>query len=280
MSTLVKKLSGHSGCQVSLIKIDDTYAVKKISGSKDYNERLRLQCAKQTASLKGGIYAPKVYKTYTEDGLFAFEMEYIEGRTLSEYMPAVPASEIPDFISSLFKALHHGFNTPNPKASEIFKAKIFSLEYLISKHTNLNEAFAILGGFDWSTVYESPCHGDLTLENILITPDKKLYLIDFLDSFYNSWILDIAKILQDLDVKWSYRNKPFDKNRDIKLFSVKKILLEKIRDTENGADTVKSAYHILLLNLLRVYPYLKDEHTKNFLDKSVDELINTIKKGV
>ena len=47
------------------------------------------------------------------------------------------------------------------------------------------------------------CHGDLTLCNILIkNKEKNIFLIDFLDSFLESPIVDMVKIRQDTKYKW------------------------------------------------------------------------------
>ena len=51
------------------------------------------------------------------------------------------------------------------------------------------------------------CHGDLTLSNVLIqeSADDAVVLIDFLDSFLESPLADMAKINQDLGHAWTLR---------------------------------------------------------------------------
>ena len=92
-----------------------------------------------------------------------------------------------------------------------------------------------------------------TLENILITRDRKLYLIDFLDSFYNSWMIDVAKILQDVDLKWSYRNSETNQNLEIRLLIAKLSLTNEILRLPNGRDKLNTIYHILLLNICKAF---------------------------
>jgi len=46
------------------------------------------------------------------------------------------------------------------------------------------------------------CHGDLTLSNILY--NGKFIIIDFLDSFIETPIMDIVKIKQDTKYGWSF----------------------------------------------------------------------------
>ena len=101
-------------------------------------------------------------------------------------------SEIVDYIKELFKCLYIEESTASHRAIDAFLNKINTLESSLPAEKKFKEPFKILKAFNWGKVYKSPCHGDLTLENIIITEDKKLCLIDFLDSFYNSWMIDIA----------------------------------------------------------------------------------------
>ena len=128
-------------------------------------------------------------------------MQYVKAKTMAEYVNDISIIEISDYIKCLFASLYFENEKISDNTSKIFLNKIQTLKQNLLNFNELNEAFKILENFNWSKIPKTPCHGDLTLENILITQDKKLYLIDFLDSFYNSWMIDIAKLLQDLDLK-------------------------------------------------------------------------------
>ena len=280
---IIKNLNGHSGCVVNLIQRDSSTIVSKRSGLKTYNTRLRKQCKKQSSFVPSyEVYSPKVLAQGLTEGLYYFDMEFVQGKTLAEYTDNITISEIVDFIRCLFKCLYWDNHKVSPKAQYIFEQKIFSLEAGLREYSELKLPFAILKEFDWSKIYKSFCHGDLTLENILITQDKKLYLIDFLDSFYNSWMIDIAKLLQDLEVKWSFRDETISSNRDLRLQVAKEALLEEIVKTQNGYENLNSIYHLLLLNLIRIYPYTKDDKTLQFLNNEVEKICNKLmssKKG-
>lgn len=124
-------------------------------------------------------------------------MEFLNGITLAEHMNSIKIKEINHLIGLLFKALPIASSKVNPKADRIFHNKIAELRQKIIQTNNLTMvALQKLESYDYSNVPGSYCCGDLTLENIILSDDKQVYLIDFLDSFYNSWMIDVAKLLR------------------------------------------------------------------------------------
>ncbi len=278
-------LGGHSGCQIYLIEDDSGYAfVRKISKDSDYNERLKIQCEKQKNFCSCSIHAPEVYNQgYTEDGLFFFDMEYIQGKTLAEHIKTMEIGEIKGLVKSLVESL-----VPNTQQTvsqenynltkEIFAKKLSSLrENLANKNNDvINTALDMLETHDWGKLIPSVCHGDMTLENIIIKNDK-LYLIDFLDSFYDSWFLDIGTLLQDVYVMWSYRfQKQANMNTVLRLVVFHDLLIDEIKKI--NYEYVIEIYYSLLQKLVRIFPYTKDEHTYNFLGEKTSLVIETINK--
>lgn len=275
---LIKPLTGHSGCGLNLYKKDDTLFLRKDSGAPDYNRRLKKQYIKQNRFTLPGVKTPIIFKHGLENGLFYFDMEFLNGMTLAEYMPSIKIKEINSLISMLFKALPVKDSKVLPHTDKIFKRKIAEIKNkLRPSDFEAQEAIMLLENFDFTKVPSSYCCGDLTLENIMIGSNKEIYLIDFLDSFYNSWMIDVAKLLQDLDLHWSYRNREIDFNLAMRLAVAKEALLENIADSPEGQQNIYTIYHLLLLNILRIIPYTKDEHTAQFLKKALSKVINTIK---
>ena len=62
-----------------------------------------------------------------------------------------------------------------------------------------------LSARDWSAIPESPCHGDLTLENILLHQRRAVF-IDCDETFASSYWLDLSKLFQDVDGHWCLRH--------------------------------------------------------------------------
>ena len=109
------------------------------------------------------------------------------------------------------------------------------------------------------------CHGDLTFSNILFNGNN-YYLIDFLDSFIESPLLDIVKIRQDTAYLWStlMYHKPFDKVRV-------HIISEKIDKAIDEYFTGKYEWYrkyympLQLMNFLRILQYGREEKVVAYL---------------
>lgn len=276
-------LGGHSGCQIFLIEDDEGKVfVRKISKDKDYNDRLKKQYEKQASFLNDNIRTPKVYSEgYTEDGLYFFDMEYIQGITLAKYIKTMEIGKIKGLVESLTSSLIPKTQeqvTPQQqnKVDEIFIIKFTELRKALSPKNNdiINEALNLLEAHDWSKITPSLCHGDMTLENIIVKNDK-LYFIDFLDSFCDSWILDIGTLLQDIQVMWSYRfEKNVSMNTVLRLIVFRDLLIDEIKKIDSGY--VIEVYYALLQKLIRIYPYVNDDSTYTFLNEKVKLVLQNI----
>lgn len=148
------------------------------------------------------------------------------------------------------------------------------MENVRQKGRTFDAAYAMLRAHDWSDFSESACHGDLTLENIIVKSDQ-LYVIDFLDSFFDSWLIDIGTLLQDVQMLWSYRyTDELDINALIRLMVFRDVLMDELDSIDS--EISKEAYYALLLKLMRIVPYSKDERTMDFLTSRIDELMNIL----
>lgn len=272
------KLTGHSGCRLEIEKKGEHLFVVKTSKDEQYNERLKKQCKKQINFKSNSLKTPAVINTEDNcDSLFSFSMEYISGSTLADYFKKIEISSIKNIAEKFLEIIPSKYNFDSG-AKKIFLSKIDELEFKIDDGNDeiFKKAFELLKDYDWNNCVASDCHGDLTLENI-IHKDGDLYLIDFLDSFYDSWMIDLAKVFQDLECFWSYRNlDKMDENLEIRLLILKQIILNKLSSLRDGQMIIQTIYAMLLLNLLRIIPYTKDEKIMTYLKKEISKIINKI----
>jgi hypothetical protein len=273
---MTNNLNGHSGCILELVNQNKKNIIIKKSNSLSYNKRLEIQYNKQkTYSAKQFHSVEVIDKGIDESGLFWFSMEYINGMTLADYMKTAELTGLKNF-AKIFLSIIPNDIIYDTHAKEIFETKIRSLsETIIDKSEVIESSLLLLENYSWNYIQHSPCHGDLTLENILIS-NNSLHLIDFLDSFYDSWQIDIAKILQDIEIFWHYRKERIDNNLFVRLLVLRKIIKAKILILKDGEKIMGSIYHVLLLNLLRIFPYTKDEYTYDFLQNQLIVLNNKI----
>jgi hypothetical protein len=118
---------------------------------------------------------------------------------------------------------------------------------------------------------ESDCHGDFTLSNMIYF-NSNIYLLDFLDSYINTPIIDIVKIKQDLYYHWSLNM--LDKYNDTEIYKIKQVSMfiwDKI--SKNYIDLIETKDFKIIesINFLRIEPYIKDE-MKLLLDESIKKL--------
>ena len=202
----VTDLGGHSGCRILLCETEDNLVyVRKISSSLDYNKRLVLQAEKQKTFVNGTIMVPDVLVSgYTESGLFYFDMEYIQGITLAEYMKTIEIGKVRGLVETIVRSIiiPEGKNCSTDETIFINKIELLEEKLIPRRNEIINHALKILKNHSWNKFVKTTCHGDLTLENIIVK-DNRLYLIDFLDSFYDSWLMDISTLLQDVQTLWS-----------------------------------------------------------------------------
>ena len=127
--------------------------------------------------------------------------------------------------------------------------------------------------------FRGSCHGDLTLSNIIINKDeKKIILLDFLNTFKETPLQDICKLVQDLRLYWSSRRLNKTNMLRAKIFcdninpflSIKKTPFYEILDLE------------MSMTLLRILPYVpeNDFETIKWLEVSFDKLGYSFYKSI
>lgn len=110
------------------------------------------------------------------------------------------------------------------------------------------------------------CHGDLTLSNVILDPVSGITLIDFLDTYLESPLQDVAKLKQDFVYGWSFR-------KDSPSLSIKAEILCRTHFPQ-AVTQIERMYPVqvkllTLLTLARIAPYVREDLTKNWLMRSM-----------
>ena len=116
------------------------------------------------------------------------------------------------------------------------------------------------------------CHGDLTFSNILFNGNN-YYLIDFLDSFIESPLLDIVKIRQDSQFEWS--RLMYEGEVDlVRLSIISRKIDKEIAAYYSQYEWYRKYYHVFqLMNFLRILQYAKKEKVILYLKNVIKSML-------
>lgn len=272
-------LKGNSGCSVEQ---QGDKVIKSASGS--YVPRLRAQAIKQMCATtwasgqRNQITGTKVLDinecTVSGEPFISVTMPFIEGDTVAEELLKCKgistATDLAAFIMSNF-----AFNKVY-ESLLIFQRKC---DDMIKKTPELQselDEFMREFGPQLKELRAGYCHGDLTLENIIVghKPEKYikssarvLHLIDFLDSFIDTPYVDIATVLQDSLCHWSYRYKELDEEQERYLKNFTHEFLMNVGGCNK--ENMKLILGFLLFKIYRIVPYAKDDVTKRWCEDNI-----------
>ena len=255
MLQTVKTLKGNSGCRVSLLNSKKGLFIRKTSRDISYNSRLISQFYKQAKFKDSVLKTPKIFESGYSEGFFYIDMEYVRGVSMNDYIVNHNPELCNKIISKILFTDQKCLFPPNELA---LKDKIQSISSKIKQSNPLlqecKKNLIRLYNADWPNLQLSFCHGDLTFENIIIK-DNDIYLIDFLDSFIDDYLLDASKLVMDLIIGWSWRHSdkvPYVKNS---------IIFSNMHKMFNDQE-IDMINKFVFLHLLRMYPYCDCEKAK------------------
>ncbi len=286
----VTNFKGFSGCSIQLYSDNGGYFVRKISKSIEYNDRLKKQMLKQDYFNKklanGKIVAPEILKEGTMNSLFFFDMEYVNGTNLIEYIYDADINELLEIskdlclIINLMKSQEDNENINPAHIMDKIESVRSSLNNEINQDifNDLKDKASLMKKYN--NIKKTFCHGDLTMENIIYDKaDKKYYLIDFLDSFIEHYWFDISKLFQDIEGKWyKFRNPKIDLNNILpKMNFINGFIRGNLLENE---DIYKKNHNFFLsLNFARILPYA-EEKERGYLVSMIKESIEKSKASL
>lgn len=281
------EVKGHSGCQVNIVRENDSLYVYKSTHDPGYLKRLFLQGQKQkeAAELKlQHIRVPQVYDILHDEMSVTIKMEYVYSKSFVRYFEYAGFEQISYFIQALCLYLDYEIqNSPiGLIKADVLTSKFQDVCDKVSKNPKLQgdkEVVAILDAaskrFAAQTDMMIPigkCHGDLTFSNILFNGNN-YYLIDFLDSFVESPLLDIVKIRQDSAHLWS-QLMYLGENDTLRLQIVADKIDQEIASYASKFDWFKYYPNFQLMNFLRILQYAKEEKVIDYLKSILNQLLH------
>lgn len=278
------KIKGHSGFLIKIIKYNNIIVISK-QGENKNKERLKQQIIKQDNFYKNYM---EFFKTKTPKILLygekEFLMEYIYfSENILDYIQLGNVNKLDLLINKLIEIIENYIRLCKIERinANILLQKIKSIEENIINNSNVNEEDIFIKN-NIKYLYDNYqnisnlylpcgiCHGDLTLSNILINlDDMSFYLIDFLDTFIESPLLDIIKIRQDTKYNWiskMYCDK-FDKNKCLITLNY---MDKKIDKYFSKYEFYNKGYLFYdKLNILRIIQYSTDSENLVYFKKYI-----------
>jgi tRNA A-37 threonylcarbamoyl transferase component Bud32 len=252
--------TGLSGCSLELI---NDKVLRKHSPSIEYNSRLLSQAEKQKVfsnRIYKNVDAPKVYDIQSD----YFDMEYIPGYTFSEFFSTASVNDVEFVVQTLFNYFDSLISTSRMvDATNKILNKLNSLEEKTS-HKQYIEFLRKYVETNRIIVPHTFCHGDLTFSNIIFHKNR-LFFIDFLDCYVDTFLSDLVKIKQDLYYLWG-----------LQIYNGHTHRLEQVyqfawRELESRYSSfMYESFDILdVMNSLRIEPYLTSQHQRVILDRII-----------
>lgn len=257
---MLNLLVGLSGCKLELI---ENNLLRKFSSSINYNSRLSKQIDKQNLFSKfilKNIDTPKIINTCYND-LYYFDMEYIRGLSFYDYFLTADISDIKFVIETLFKYfdfLSLNYRTINVQSKLLDKLSDLEKKTLYPKYLKFLKNYIENNKI---IVPKTFCHGDLTFNNIIFHKNR-LFLIDFLDSYIDSFLCDLVKLKQDLYYFWSLEVQEKTDMRVKQIYSYiwKCLYIKYFKYIQTPEFEILDA-----INSLRIEPYLTNNNQRSIL---------------
>jgi hypothetical protein len=262
---------GNSGMRVELMERNTVRKTAYGCGSARLERQIHKQKLFSCGPLFENIRTPLVTRETKAHCFFSVEMEFIEAKDSVHFLVESGRSVLDAFASVINRFILS--NVAKASQEDVTQQIALKVEDLAKRGVPARYIESTLALCPSSiSVPVGPCHGDLTLSNILFTTDA-IYLIDFLDPFIESPLQDVVKLQQDTYFGWSVDlyGAPFDqKKARIALC----YLNDRIATAFASFDWYDKHYTLFqAMNLMRILPYCKCNASVSFVSGYLDRLL-------
>lgn len=242
-------LTGFSGNKVEALRIDNHTIIRKTSKDKNKNFVLQSELTKlkELTKISENSNLFKIPKILSYDfdlhGNFFYDLEFIPGENLDSSLQKFNSKKISSIAKILVQIIEKiSLNNIKDEGKASLEKK-FLLEKFDETKSLLNNNFSSDITKELFNEYtkkirelniinsnisnkETFCHGDVALDNILITRNDEIYLIDPLKNNFENILWDFSKVLQSSFTHWN-----LIKNNNFEIFDEQKKI--KIKPNEN-----------------------------------------------
>ncbi|MBR6125419.1 phosphotransferase [Candidatus Saccharibacteria bacterium] len=280
MKILVK---GNSGCSIEIVQKGTNLILQKGSSNIAYIPRLLKQFEKQSQfkiHSNNHIKIPIIYEIHKTSNSIVGKMEYVYSKNFINFFETAGFEQIQHFANVIIQFLDYEVSkSPQKKISKstlinkirTIKQNISSVD--MTTHNLLKRVEKECLSQSVISIPVGLCHGDLTLSNILFN-GSDCFLIDFLDSYIESPLMDIVKIRQDTYFGWSQlmSRQQFDK---IRLNLILKKIDRLVDEHFQQYEWYVQYYRIFqIINFCRIIPYARNKRVDIFLQKTIGQLLS------
>ena len=137
-----------------------------------------------------GLNIPRVLEVTVIDGKWTIVSDYIKGKTLAQIMQEEPENcdGYLDDMVELQLEIHSKKVTGISKLKDNLRAEIESLDVI--DHI---KRYDLLTRLDSTPKHVKLCHGNFGPENIVVTDDNKVYIVDWIGASAGNASADVAK---------------------------------------------------------------------------------------
>lgn len=277
-------LVGNSGCQIRVQSRGTSVVIEKTAANAAYSPRLKLQIAKQRSTRERGlppfIRVPRILAECEDAGVYTVEMEYVYFLSSIEFFASASRPAV-DVVAQMLLSFVDAEVERSPLQrvpQKLFSDKVESIAASLKRLGSWPKYEGCVSRLSRAVsrreFFELPmgeCHGDLTFSNVMIASDASaIALIDFLDSFVDSPIADIAKIRQDTRFHWT---RMFGVGSGARFSQAMNYLDSQVvahfRAQRWYAENIDV---VLFLNMLRITPYAQSELVHQFILRSMESM--------
>jgi len=219
---------------------------------------------------------PFVYGTFSQESYFGVVMELVDGLDPIEFLQTADEFSCSHFFGQIRRLVNEYFSKSEYKEipTRVLYKKYSSVVEKLSDYDQNWLDMAWIQDFcpDTSSIVlpVGPCHGDLTLSNMILKEDRVI-LLDFMETYLDSPIQDIVKLRQDTHHLWTLLRYPYEiKNKELVIKRLKQldqlIVLEWPRMYDWKYETFQ------FLNLVRILPYATEQKVVDWVFKEIGNI--------